>query len=68
MNLSKNYIGDEGLVIFSEAAERIESTIKISKIDISSSKISDAGIVKFAQILDFLPELQSIRCQDNFIS
>ena len=53
--MSKNFIGDEGLVTFAEAAEKVPTKINLTKIDISSSKISDVGIVKLVQILDYLP-------------
>ena len=42
LNLSKNLLGDESLMIISEKAEGAID-MKLQKIDINSSRVSDAG-------------------------
>jgi len=44
LNLSKNLLGDESLIIIADKAEDA-GEMKLSKLEINSSRIADAGIV-----------------------
>lgn len=44
LNLSKNLLGDESLIIIADKAEDA-GEMKLSKLEINSSRIADAGIL-----------------------
>lgn len=41
LNVSKNLMGDEGIVVMVDAIERAENKVLLNRLDISSSKVSD---------------------------
>jgi hypothetical protein len=67
LNISKNLLGDESLILIADNAVGFEDN-KLAKIDISSSRISDLGILHFLEKIDTFANIRSIRASDNFIS
>jgi Ran GTPase-activating protein (RanGAP) involved in mRNA processing and transport len=67
LNLSKNLLGDESLIIIADCATGTEGLV-LQKLDISSSRISDNGILHFLERLDYFEKLRVIKASDNFIS
>lgn len=51
-----------------EPAPKGASKNKLAKIDISSSRIADSGILHFLEKLEVFPNMKSIKATDNFIS
>ncbi|EGR31503.1 hypothetical protein IMG5_107210 [Ichthyophthirius multifiliis] len=68
INLSKNFLGDESLFIIGDICQQYENVIKLQKIDFSSSRVADAGILYFLDRIDYFENMRCIKCQDNFIS
>ncbi len=44
------------------------NNIKLEKIDFSSSRVADGGILSFLEKLEYLANIKCIKCCDNFIS
>jgi Ran GTPase-activating protein (RanGAP) involved in mRNA processing and transport len=75
LNISKNLMGDEGLMMLVDTVEASENIILLNRLDISSCKVSDKvinyltqGIIRLIEGLECMVELQHIRANDNYIS
>ena len=60
LNLSKNLLGDESLMIIADAAAQNEGS-GLVKLDISSSRIGDNGVLHFLERLDYFENLRVIK-------
>jgi Ran GTPase-activating protein (RanGAP) involved in mRNA processing and transport len=67
LNLSKNLLGDECLIILADKAQNYGAS-SLEKLDVSSSRVSDQGILFFLERIQCFPELRNLKCCDNFVS
>ena len=68
LNISRNNLGDEGIIDFINRLKDTFSCQYIEKLDISNCKISDKAFMLIMEELNSFEELKYIRCLENFIS
>lgn len=68
LNLSKNLLGDEGIMELIDSLRETAAGELIEKLDFSGCKISDKGFMHMVESLNWLPELRHLRAADNYIS
>jgi len=67
-NISKNFLGDEAFKQYADRMMEFKESCKLTKMDFSSCRIGDEGILHFLQSLNEYDGLTSLRVGDNFIS
>jgi len=67
-NISKNFLGDEAFKQYADRMMEFKEICKLTKMDFSSCRIGDEGILHFLQSLNEYDGLTSLRVGDNFIS
>jgi len=67
-NVSKNFLGDEAFKQYADKILEFHEDCRLTKIDFSSCRIGDEGILHFLKALEEYEGLTSLRVSDNFIS
>ena len=67
-NISKNFLGDEAFQLYADKIAEFGDVSRLSKLDFSSCRIGDEGILYFLKTLSEYNNLSSLRIADNFIS
>jgi len=67
LDISRNIIEDETLIMFGDLFRDREQTT-LTKLDVSSCRISDVGLLYFLEAIENIPELNTVLLKDNFIS
>lgn len=67
LDISRNIIEDETLIMFGDLFRDREQTTLV-KLDVSSCRISDVGLLYFLEAIESIPELNTVLMKDNFIS
>lgn len=49
LNVSKNLMGDEGLIMLVDAVEQSDSKCLLNRLDISSCKVADKGVIRLIE-------------------
>ena len=49
LNISKNLLGDDALIFIADALNKYLEMVKLKKIDFSSSRVGDAGLIYFLE-------------------
>jgi len=69
LNLSKNLLGDESLIIIADNFDsESDSCLNLCKLDLSSCRITDNGLLQFMEKQEYFEKLTCLRFSDNFIS
>lgn len=68
LNLSKNLLGDEGVMELVDSLKDAPAGEIMEKLDFSGCKVSDKGFMHIVENLQFLTELKYLKVADNYIS
>ena len=68
LNISKNNLGDEGIIQFISKLKDTFTCQYIEKLDISNCKLSDKSFMLILESLNCFEELKYIKCVENYIS
>jgi Ran GTPase-activating protein (RanGAP) involved in mRNA processing and transport len=68
LNLSKNFLGDEAVIVLSNVLGNQDYECNLAKIDFSSCRVGDRGVEYFFSAVITNKHLQSVSFKDNFIS
>jgi len=68
LKLSKNLLGDDGIIELITNLKESASGEIMEKIDFSGCKMSDKGFMHILESISQLPEIKYLRCSDNYIS
>ena len=58
LDISKNYLGDDSLIYLADNLLKYEEICPLNKIDFSTSRVGDNGILYFLEKVQNLPNLQ----------
>lgn len=58
LNISKNLLGDESIIYLADCLKKYEDSCRLNKIDFSSCRIGDGGILYFLEKTEGLTNLQ----------
>ena len=67
-NISKNFLGDEAFKQYADRILEYHEECRLTKMDFSSCRIGDEGILHFLKALEEYDGLSCLRVSDNFIS
>lgn len=68
LNLSKNFLGDEAVIVLANVLGSQYNACTLNKIDFSSCRVGDRGVEYFFSAVILNKHLQSVSFKDNFIS
>jgi Ran GTPase-activating protein (RanGAP) involved in mRNA processing and transport len=61
LNISKNLLGDESIIYLADSLKKYEDSCRLNKIDFSSCRIGDGGILYFLEKTEGLMNLQFVK-------
>jgi len=68
LNISKNYLGDEAVIVFAGILAGDEGPCKLQKLHMASCRIGDKGVEQFFTSITENKYLSCVNFSDNFIS